>query len=255
MVAAAIIAIGALTALLVNIFERKQEARNPFFRVVELNDETEDPEIWGKNFPMQYDGYKRTVDQVRTRFGGSEALPHTPTEADPRTVVAQSKIEEDPRLKTMWAGYAFATTSARSAATPTCSRTRPSPSASRIQAARHLPPLPRLDLRAYKKAGDGDLIKGFEKINQMPYAEARKSFKHPIACIDCHDPQTMALRVTRPGFIEGIGRSRRARASRTTTSTPWRRARRCAPSSAASATSSTTSRAPRSGSPTPGTRA
>jgi nitrite reductase (cytochrome c-552) len=62
-------------ALLVNIFERKQEARNPFFRVVELTDTTEDPAIWGKNFPLQYDGYKRTSDQVRTRYGGSEALP------------------------------------------------------------------------------------------------------------------------------------------------------------------------------------
>src|SRR5512140_2070978 len=96
-----------LIALLVNIFERKQEARNPFYRVVELNDETEDPAIWGKNFPLQYDAYKRTVDQVRTRFGGSEAVPRTPTKADPRSVVAQSKLEEDPRLKVMWAGYAF----------------------------------------------------------------------------------------------------------------------------------------------------
>ena len=45
----------ALTALLVNIMERKQEAKNPFFRVVELTDETEDPAVWGKNFPLQYD--------------------------------------------------------------------------------------------------------------------------------------------------------------------------------------------------------
>src|SRR5262245_61907835 len=87
--------------LLVSIFERKQEARNPFFRVVELTDETEDPAIWGKNFPMQYDGYRRTVDQQRTRFGGSEALPRTPTKADPRSVLAQSRLEEDPRLKSM----------------------------------------------------------------------------------------------------------------------------------------------------------
>ena len=34
----AAIAIFAVTALLINIFERKQEARNPYFRVVELND-------------------------------------------------------------------------------------------------------------------------------------------------------------------------------------------------------------------------
>lgn len=104
----AVIAAFAGFALLVNIFERKQEARNPFFRVVELTDATEDPAVWGKNFPLQYDGYKRTSDQVRTRYGGSEALPRTPTQADPRSVIAQSKIEEDPRLKIMWAGYAFA---------------------------------------------------------------------------------------------------------------------------------------------------
>ena len=99
----------AIVALLVNIMEKKSEAQNTFFRVVELTDDTEDPAIWGKNFPLQYDAYLRTVDQQRTRYGGSEAMPRTPTEADPRSIVAQSRLDEDPRLKTMWAGYAFAT--------------------------------------------------------------------------------------------------------------------------------------------------
>src|SRR5262249_24817050 len=27
---------------------------------------------------------------------------------------------------------------------------------------------------------------------------------HPVSCVDCHDPQSMLLRVTRPGFIRGI---------------------------------------------------
>jgi nitrite reductase (cytochrome c-552) len=56
----------------------------------------------------------------------------------------------------------------------------------------------------YKKAGNGDLVAGFEKMNPMPYAEARQLVEHPVACIDCHDPATMALRVTRPAFLEGI---------------------------------------------------
>src|SRR5512146_3185949 len=103
---AAVVAAGA-AALLISIFTHKEEARNPFYRVVTLTDETEDPAIWGKNFPQQYDAYTRTVDQVRTRYGGSEAVPHTPTSVDPRSVVAQSKLEQDPRLKMMWAGYAF----------------------------------------------------------------------------------------------------------------------------------------------------
>ncbi len=194
-----------IVGLLVSIFEHKQEARNPFFRVVELTDETEDPAVWGKNFPLQYDDYLRTVDMQRTRFGGSEALPRTPTEADPRSVVAQSKLEEDPRLKTMWAGYAFSvdfreerghaymledqTYTARQQAAPqpgTCLH---------CHASVYVP---------YRKLGGGDLIKGFERMNRMPYPEAREHLSHPIACIDCHDPQTMQLRVTRPAFLEGI---------------------------------------------------
>src|ERR671911_3184041 len=92
------LAVGATVlglALLVNIFQRKQEARNPFFRVVELTDDTVDPSVWGKNFPLQYDDYLKTVDQVRTRYGGSEAVPRTPTDSDPRSVVSQSRLEQD----------------------------------------------------------------------------------------------------------------------------------------------------------------
>jgi nitrite reductase (cytochrome c-552) len=105
-VAAAVVTL-AVVALLVNIFERKQEARNPFYRVVDLTDDTEDPAVWGRNFPQQYDAYLRTVDQQRTRYGGSEAIPRTPSDVDPRSIVAQSRLEEDPRLKILWAGYAF----------------------------------------------------------------------------------------------------------------------------------------------------
>jgi nitrite reductase (cytochrome c-552) len=56
----------------------------------------------------------------------------------------------------------------------------------------------------YRTLGNGDLFLGFERMNHMPYADARKLVTHPVSCIDCHDPQTMALRVTRPGFLEGI---------------------------------------------------
>ena len=199
------LAAAGVTALLVNIFERKQEARAPFFQVVELTDETEDPAVWGRNFPLQYDGYRRTVDQVRTRYGGSEAVPRTPTEADPRSVVAQSRLEEDPRLKTMWAGYAFAVDfrEERGHAYMLDDQT--------FTERQHVTKQPGTCMHChgsvylpYKKLGGGDLIKGFEKMNQMPYTEARKLVSHPVVCLDCHDPQTMQLRVTRPGFIEGI---------------------------------------------------
>ena len=200
-----VIAAVAGVALLLNIFERRQEARNPFFRVVRLTDETEDPAVWGMNFPLQYDAYLRTVDQVRTHYGGSEAMPRTPTGADPRSVVAQSKLDEDPRLRTMWAGYAFSvdfreerghafmlddqTFTGRQQASPqpgTCIHCHASTYVS------------------YRRIGEGDMILGFERMSQMTYPEARELVSHPVGCIDCHDSETMQLRVTRPAFIEGM---------------------------------------------------
>jgi nitrite reductase (cytochrome c-552) len=199
------VAAAGVTALLVNIFERKQEARNPFFRVVELTDETEDPAVWGRNFPLQYDAYLQTTDQVRTKYGGSEALPQTPTNADPRSVVAQSRLEEDPRLKTMWAGYPFAVDFRKKRGhaymledqtyTQRVQQFNQPGTCIHCHASVYLP---------YKHAGNGDLIKGFDILNRMPYLEARQKVSNPIACIDCHDAQTMQLRVTRPGFLEGI---------------------------------------------------
>jgi len=199
------LAAAGVTALLVNIFERQQEARHPFFRVVDLDDQTDDPAVWARNFPLQYDGYRSTVDQERTRYGGSEALPRTPTEADPRSIVSQSRLEEDPRLTRMWAGYAFATDfrEERGHAYMLDDQTyterqqvvQQPGTCMHCHASVYVP---------YKTLGDGDLIKGFERMNQMPYSEARTHVTHPVSCIDCHAPDTMALRVTRPGFIEGI---------------------------------------------------
>jgi nitrite reductase (cytochrome c-552) len=173
--------------------------------VVELTDDTDDPAVWGKNFPLQYDSYLRTVDQTRTRYGGSEAVPQTPSNVDPRSVVAQSRLEEDPRLKTMWDGYAFSvdfreerghaymledqTFTQRQIVTQqpgTCVNCHASV------------------YTVYKKLGNGDIYQGFHELNKIGYGEARKQVSHPVACIDCHDSQSMSLRVTRPAFMEGI---------------------------------------------------
>ena len=69
-VLAGALASAGVAALLLNISHRKSEGQNPYFRVVTLDESTVDPAVWGKNFPIQYDGYLRTVDQVRTRYGG-----------------------------------------------------------------------------------------------------------------------------------------------------------------------------------------
>ena len=91
-------ATASITALLLNVAERKAEAPTPFVRLVEVGEETTDPAEWGKNWPKQYDTYKLTALPTKTRFGGhggSEAMP-------------SQKAEVFPFLTRMFQGYAFA---------------------------------------------------------------------------------------------------------------------------------------------------
>jgi nitrite reductase (cytochrome c-552) len=196
-IGSAIVAI-LLAALLTNIFQRKQEAKNPYVRLVEVTEETTDPAPWGTNWSREYDDYKRTVDVTRTRFGGSEALP-------------DEKIERDPWLKRMFAGYAFAIDyrdrrgHAYMLSDQEMTRRvteRPQPGSCLHCHASVIP--------TYRRLGSGDVMAGFEALGKLSYAEAHAEVEktgdgiHPVSCVDCHDPKTMELRVTRPGFIRGI---------------------------------------------------
>jgi len=203
-VLAALVTAGIM-ALLFNIFERQQEARQPVAQVVPVDDNTTDPAIWGKNFPIQYDDYLKTADQVRTIYGGSEAIRRIPDERDPRTTVSQSRLEEDPRLRKLWAGYAFSSDFREERGhafmledqefTGRQAFSQQPGACINCHASVYVP---------FKGLGDGDLFAGFAKANQMPYMEVRKFVEHPISCIDCHDSQTMQLRVTRPAFMEAM---------------------------------------------------
>lgn len=179
-----------VTMLLMNISERKQEARQTYFPLANLTEDTVDPAEWGKNFPRQYDGYRRTVDTERTRYGGSEAF---------------QKLDENPRLRRIFAGYAFSLDyreerghaySLQDQDETERTRMRPQPG-SCIHCHGSVIPL-------YRKTGGGDVMKGFEIIGPLPFAEVREQVTHPISCVDCHNPETLAIRVTRPGFLNGI---------------------------------------------------
>ena len=141
----------------------------------------------------------------RTRYGGSEGMPKSPTQADPRDRVSQSKIEEDPRLKRMWLGYAFSVDFREERGHGYMlldQRTT-----RRVTDFKQPGACLNCHASTYvymKQLGGGDLTAGFEKMNAQPYLEATKHVQHPVACIDCHEPASMKLRITRPAFLEGI---------------------------------------------------
>ncbi|HEX6961483.1 MAG TPA: ammonia-forming cytochrome c nitrite reductase subunit c552, partial [Lacipirellula sp.] len=260
-----------VTALLVTIFEHKQEARTPFVRVVEVNEVSSDPFPWRANWPSQFDTYRRTVDSVESQYGGSEGM----------TV---SKLEEQPWLRRLYAGYAFSLDyrEARGHAymlfdqevTERVTK-RPQSGACLHCHASIAPMYRRLGLEAQGKPADAEalaaefnwpaVMEGFKLAAAMDYAAARAELMktpdgtpdeneplfpggssmqietpanaeskgepkenkdqaeeepaadeqpkgdvhnvgeaHPVGCLDCHDPETMQVRVTRPGFVLGI---------------------------------------------------
>lgn len=185
-----------------NIVARKAEATKDVFRVVEVSERTDDPAIWGKNYPRHYDSYKRTVDTERTNHGGSEAFQH---------------LDEDPAWRRIFSGYGFAldyreerghaymlidqretervTKLKQPGACLHCH-------ASTLNA--YIDQGIKAGVPAGKEHWEAQIQKGFEEVCKMPYAEATQLVKHPVSCIDCHDAETMSLRVNRPGFLNGI---------------------------------------------------
>jgi len=170
-----------------------------------ITGQTDDPAVWGRIFPLQYELYLKTKEMVPTKHGGSRPTPHTPTATDPRTIVSQSKIEEDKGLVAMWSGYAFAVDFREERGHYYMLDDQ------RYTQRQVVAKQPGACLNChaslvstYLKLGEGDANKGFAKMNAMPYSEATKLVDHPVGCIDCHDPKTLALRVTRPAFMEGM---------------------------------------------------
>jgi nitrite reductase (cytochrome c-552) len=203
-------------ALLVNIFQRKQEARSPYLKLVELTEGDVDPKKWGANWPREYDGYQRTAEPTSTKYGGGMI--------GPEGGLAPQKAERDPWLPRLFAGYLFAVDyrDRRGHAfmlqdQEITKRNVPGEakqSGNCLHCHASIMPL-------YRKLGrealpDGSpaaqLQKGLERVGELTYWDAHKMLGtvtgavHPVSCVDCHDPDTIELRVTRPGFLAGIQR-------------------------------------------------
>ncbi len=185
-----------------NIDQRKAEATEVVFRVTEITEDTVDPAEWGKNFPQQYDTYKRTVDTIRTRHGGSDAF---------------QKLDAFPVWRELFAGYAFGIDyrEERGHAYMLTDQRETDRVTKKKQPGAclhcHASIIPAYYKKGVEAGASPDnrqaaIMKGFEEVCKMPYDSATKLVEHPVSCGDCHNPNSMQLRVTRPGFLNGIAR-------------------------------------------------
>lgn len=171
----------AVTLLLVNIFERKQEDRQYPYKVVAIPDGEIDPAVWGNNHPYEYNSFVKTeINYGMTEYGGSEQY---------------SKLERYPAMVRLWAGYSFSVDhneerghyyAAKDQANTERVKIVDQPGAC-VNC--HAAETPRLI---------GEL--GWEVFNSTPYNELKGRLTMGSSCSDCHDPDNMELRITRPAL-------------------------------------------------------
>lgn len=183
--AVAVILTAAVAALLVNVNSRKNEAAEYPLKVVEIAENELDPAVWGQNFPRQYDSFVRTEENYgATPYGGSEPY---------------SKLERHPDLLRLWAGNAFSKDHneerghfyAQSDQAET----------ERVKVANQ--PAACANCHA---AESPQLIAemGWDEFNHTPFNDIKDKLHLGSSCADCHDPDTMELRLTRPALINAL---------------------------------------------------
>ncbi len=178
-------AILVLGLLAVSVMERRWEAQRPTMVATPIVEWEPDNAVWGQSYPRQYEAYLKTrVTDTRTKFGGSYPRDY---------------LEEDPFQVILFAGYGFSkeylqarghyyavqdvretariTTPFNAATCWTCKSTD----------------VPRM----MDKMG----VKDFYAAN---FHDLKSEITHPIGCQDCHDPNTLRLRITRPALREAF---------------------------------------------------
>lgn len=182
-----------LLGLLVSaITERRAEAVFAYKPMVEFEEWEPRAEIWGKNFPRQYQTWLRTSDTTfRSEYMGNATI---------------DVLAENPRLVILWAGYAFSRDYKQSrghyyaiedlyrtlrTGAPVDGKPSFQPNTCWTCKSSDVPRLLRtVSHPADFYRGSWDML-GHEITN-------------PVSCADCHDPKNMTLVITRPALIEAF---------------------------------------------------
>lgn len=174
-----------------SVINRKNEAKFAYTPKVEIKENEPRNEVWGKNFPREYQSYLQTLDtNFATYQGGSHMI---------------DLLEEDPRLVILWAGYGFAKDynqgrghyyaiddihNTLRTGGPKGKDDGPMPATCWTCKS---PDVPRLMNEI-----------GIEAVYSGKWASKGTEIVNNIGCADCHNPKDMSLQITRPALIEAF---------------------------------------------------
>ncbi len=170
-----------------SIMERRSEEKLAFQLVKPINDWEPRNEVWGENFPREFETYKSTFDTTfASKYGGS---------------AKRDLLEDSPEAVILWAGYAFSRQYNQARGhyhavediQNTLRTGVPQPATCWTCKSTDVP-------RLMNKMG----VKEFYK---SKWSELGHEVTNNIGCQDCHDTKTMNLRITRPSLLEALQRN------------------------------------------------
>lgn len=154
--------------------------------IVPLPEGEYDPEVWGKQYPLQYKSYlkNRETAPSPTGFGGSINFQHA---------------EKQPEILVNFKGMAFSKDYSEDRGHPYALED--------LRESKRITPNSPGACMTCKSANLAGIYKekGWKYAN-IPLSELLPKLKHSITCANCHDPSTMKLRIINPAFIEAMDR-------------------------------------------------
>ncbi len=186
---ASLIIVLLLSLLLNSVVSRKTESQFAYQPQTEITDFEPRNEVWGQNYPRQYESFMRTSDTTfSSSMNGSRLV---------------DALDQNPELVVLWAGYGFAKDynqprghhyavedihNTLRTGGPTGPGTGPMPSTCWSCKS---PDVPRLMNEM-----------GIKEFYSGKWADKGSEVVNPIGCADCHNPKTMSLQISRPALIE-----------------------------------------------------
>ncbi len=169
-----------------SIIERRGEERALFQILKPIADWEPRNEVWGENFPREYETYTSTLDTTfRSKHGGSATI---------------DVLEHYPNLVVLWAGYAFSRDFKQARGhyyavadiRHTLRTGVPQPGTCWSCKSTDVP-------RVMNEKGPANFYKS-------KWEDLGSEIVNNIGCQDCHDNKTMNLRLSRPALIEAFER-------------------------------------------------
>ncbi|OEJ98793.1 ammonia-forming cytochrome c nitrite reductase subunit c552 [Flavivirga aquatica] len=186
-----IIVVFLLGLLASSIVNRKSEAKYKYVPHVDIIENEPRNDVWGENFPLEYQSSLQTLDTTFKSYQGGSAM--------------RDILEDDPRLVVLFAGYGF--------------------SKDYNQGRGHAYAVEdihnTLRTGGPKGKGDGSMPAtcwtckspdvprlmneiGIAEFYSGKWADKGEQIVNSIGCADCHNPETMKLRITRPALVEAF---------------------------------------------------